>query len=113
METYAVIETGGKQYRVGEGQLLDVERLAIEAGEQVALDRVLAYSDGTALQIGAPVVEGAAVTIEVVEHLRAPKVISFKKKRRKGYKRKQGHRQEMTRIKVVQVGSKSAAPAEA
>ena len=104
MEAYAVIETGGKQYRVGAGETLDVERLDGEAGASIALDRVLALSDGTSLTVGTPTVEGAAVTAEILEHLRGPKVISFKKKRRKGYKRKQGHRQELTRIKIVQLG---------
>ena len=104
MEAYAVIETGGKQYRVGAGETLDVERLDGEAGASIALDRVLALSDGTSLTVGTPTVEGVAVTAEILEHLRGPKVISFKKKRRKGYKRKQGHRQELTRIKIVQLG---------
>ena len=104
MEAYAVIETGGKQYRVGAGETLDVERLDGEAGASIALDRVLALSDGTSLTVGTPTVEGAAVTAEILEHLRGPKVISFKKKRRKGYKRKQGHRQELTRIKIAQLG---------
>ncbi len=107
MEAYAVIETGGKQYRVGEGQVLDVERLEGEAGSMITLDRVLAQSDGNALTVGAPTVAGAAVTAEVVEHLRAPKVISFKKQRRKGYKKKIGHRQALTRIKIVQLGAKT------
>lgn len=104
MEAYAVIETGGKQYRVGAGETLDVERLDGEAGASIALDRVLALSDGTSLTVGTPAVEDVAVTAEILEHLRGPKVISFKKKRRKGYKRKQGHRQELTRIKIVQLG---------
>jgi len=107
MEAYAVIETGGKQYRVGEGQVLEVERLEGEAGSKITLERVLAQSDGTSLAVGTPTVSGAAVTVEVIEHLRAPKVISFKKKRRKGYKKKIGHRQELTRIKIVQLGATS------
>ena len=107
MEAYAVIETGGKQYRVGEGQVLDVERLEGEAGSKITVDRVLALSDGTSLSVGTPTVSGAKVTVEVLEHLRAPKVVSFKKKRRKGYKKKIGHRQELTRIKVLQLGAKA------
>lgn len=107
MEAYAVIETGGKQYRVGEGQVLDVERVEGEAGSTITLDRVLAQSDGKTLTVGAPTVSGATVTAEVIEHLRAPKVISFKKKRRKGYKKKIGHRQGLSRIKVVQLGAKT------
>lgn len=103
MEAYAIIETGGKQYRVLEGQELVVERLAVEAGTDITLDRVLAQSDGTTLQVGTPVLANAAVEAVVVEHFRGPKVVSFKKKRRKGYKRKQGHRQEQTRIKINSV----------
>ncbi len=112
MEAYAVVETGGKQYRVVNGSVLDIERIEDEAGQTIPLDRVLALSDGNALTVGAPLVEGASVTAEVVEHRRAPKVVSFKKKRRKGYKKKIGHRQELTRIKIVNVTGTSAAAAE-
>lgn len=101
MEAYAVIETGGKQYRVSEGAVLNVERLEGEAGSQLALDRVLAVSDGNTLTVGTPTVEGTTVTAELLEQLRGPKVVSFKKKRRKGYKKKIGHRQDLSRIKIV------------
>lgn len=100
MDAYAVIETGGKQYRVKQGDLLDVEKLDGAPGQKVTLDRVLALNTGSALTIGAPVVAGAAVTAEVVDQHRAEKVINFKKKRRKGYHRKIGHRQSLTRLKV-------------
>ena len=115
MEAYAVIETGGKQYRVTAGATLHVERLADEAGASVQFDRVLALSDGSQLTVGTPAIDGAAVSAEVVEHLRGPKVFSFKKKRRKGYKRKVGHRQELTRIRITSLtatrADTSAAPA--
>jgi len=104
MDAYAVIETGGKQYRVKEGDRLKVELLDGDAGKNIAIQRVLAISDGKELKIGAPEVEGAEVTLEVVEHIRGKKVISFKKKRRKGYSRKVGHRQELTVVKVAKVG---------
>ncbi len=110
MEAYAVIETGGKQYRVSEGSTLEIELLADEAGAKVQLDRVLAISDGSSLAVGSPTVDGAAVTVEILEHLRGPKVVSFKKKRRKGYKRKVGHRQELTRVKVLSLSASEAAP---
>ncbi|MCZ7591776.1 MAG: 50S ribosomal protein L21 [Kiritimatiellae bacterium] len=100
MDAYAVIETGGKQYRVKQGDVLDVEKLDIEAGQKVTLDRVLAVNTGSALTIGAPVVEGATVTAEVVDLHRSEKVVNFKKKRRQGYHRKVGHRQSLTRLKV-------------
>ena len=99
MEAYAVIETGGKQYRVQQGDVFDVELLAVEEGASVEFD-ALAVSNGEELTIGAPLVEGAKVTASVVENLRGKKIYSFKKKRRKGYRRKIGHRQELTKIKV-------------
>ncbi len=100
MEPYAIVETGGKQYRVQAGSTLRVESLAVEAGEKVDLGPALAVSDGTGLQIGQPTVDGSSVTCSVVEHSRAKKVVSFKQKRRKGYSRKIGHRQEQTLLKV-------------
>jgi large subunit ribosomal protein L21 len=105
MEAYAVIETGGKQYRVQSGDTLNVELLEAEVGADVALDRVLAVSDGATLTVGTPVVEGARVNARVVEHIRGPKVVSFKKKRRKGFKKKIGHRQELTVLKVENLGA--------
>ena len=111
MSSYAVIQTGGKQYRVSEGDVLQVERLSTEAGKNVTLDDVLAISDGKALKVGAPNVSGATVTAEVVDHLRGKKVIAFKKKRRKGYERKVGHRQELTEIKILNIGAAKKAAA--
>ena len=113
MEAYAVVETGGKQYRVQEGNLVDVELIAGEAGDTITLDQVLALSDGNSLSVGTPVLEGASVTAELVEHFRGKKLVAFKKKRRKGYKRKVGHRQSLTRLRVVGLGgSSSSASAE-
>ena len=104
MEAYAVIETGGKQYRVQKDDVLAVELLAgAEAGQTVELGRVLALNDGTGLKVGSPVVEGAKVTAEVVEEFRAAKVVAFKKKRRKGYHKKIGHRQNLLKVKVTAV----------
>ena len=100
MDVYAVIETGGKQYRVKQGDELDVETLAGEAGAKVNLDRVLALSNGTELTVGTPVVSGAVVSAEIVNQHRGEKVINYKKKRRKGYHRTVGHRQNLTRVRV-------------
>lgn len=100
MDAYAVIETGGKQYRVAAGDTVTIERLAAEVGETVAFDRVMAKSDGETLTVGAPVIEGATVSSTILNHNRGDKVVNFKKKRRKGYTRKVGHRQEQTIIKV-------------
>ncbi len=89
---------------VKNGSVLDVELLGAEAGKKVKLDRVLAVSNGSELTLGTPDVKGAAVTAEVVKNFRGEKVINFKKKRRKGYHKKIGHRQELCRIKVESLG---------
>lgn len=103
MRPYAVIETGGKQYLVREGMLLDVEKLEAEPGQTIQLDRVLAVSDGKSLRIGRPTVSGAAVKAEVVKVFRGEKLVVFKKKRRKGYHKKAGHRQTLMRLKIQSI----------
>ncbi len=100
MEAYAVIETGGKQHRVQKGDVIKIERIEGEAGSKVELSPVLAVSDGSSLTIGAPVIKGAKVKAQIMEQKRDRKVVAFKKKRRKGYKRKVGHRQEITQVKI-------------
>ncbi len=100
---YAVIATGGKQYRVAPGLLLDVERLEGAAGDEVRLEPVLAVRKESGLQIGRPALAGAAVKAQIAEQLRGEKVINFKFKRRKGYHRKVGHRQELTRLKILEI----------
>ena len=104
MEAYAVIETGGKQYRVAKDDVIEVELIeGAEAGQTISLGRVLALNDGSFLKVGTPEVEGASVTAEVLEAFRGPKVVAFKKKRRKGYHRKVGHRQELLRVKITAI----------
>jgi large subunit ribosomal protein L21 len=105
MDAYAVIETGGKQYMVREGDSLTVELLDAEVGSKISLDTVLAVSDGEKIVVGTPIVDGAAVSAEVLDHVKGRKVVSFKKKRRKGYSRKIGHRQEHTVLKVLSVSN--------
>lgn len=100
MNPYAVIETGGKQYLVQASDTLRVERIKCDVGAKVELRPVLAASNGERLVVGKPNVENAKVTAQVIKHIRGPKLISFKKKRRKGYSRKLGHRQELTVLKV-------------
>lgn len=97
---YAVIETGGKQYRVQEGDVIKVEKLKVSAGDDVAFDRVLILSDGQTVQVGAPVLENAKVFGTVVENGKGEKVIIFKYKSKKDYRKKQGHRQPYTMIKI-------------
>ena len=98
---YAVIVTGGKQYRVQEGQTLKVEKLAAEAGYSVEFDRVLLVGNGDDIKVGAPVVEGAKVAAEVVTHGRGKKVQILKFKRRKHHMKRQGHRQWFTEVKIT------------
>ncbi len=101
MQAYAVIETGGKQYRVQAGDTIEIERLPEEKGSTVKIEKVLAVSDGANIKVGTPYVEGAAVTLEIVEHFRGPKLISFDKKRRTAYSRTVRQRQEITRAAVT------------
>lgn len=110
---YAVIRTGGKQYRVSEGDVVEIEKLAGDAGQTITFDEVLLLGDDGSTQIGKPLVAGAAVSGQIVEQFKARKVIIFKIKRRKNYRRKKGHRQELTRVRVtgIQVGRKGAASA--
>ena len=100
---YAVIETGGKQYRVSPGQTLEVDRLDCEPGKPFTLDRVLFVSNEGKTSIGSPTVAQTSIVVDIVEHFRGEKKIAFKMKRRKGYHRTVGHRQEMTRIKVGEI----------
>lgn len=101
---HAVIKTGGKQYRVQAGDVIKVEKLAgVEAGDSYTFEQVLAAGAGKDLKIGAPLLEGAKVTASVIEQARSRKVIVFKKKRRQGYKKRNGHRQHFTRVKIESI----------
>ena len=100
---FAVIKTGGKQYTVQEGDVLPVEKLGAEKGQRVGFDRVLLIDDGEATLIGTPVLENARVQAEVVENFKDDKVLIFKKKRRKQYRRTRGHRQELTLVRIEKI----------
>jgi len=100
---FAVIKTGGKQYKVQEGEVLQVEKLNIEKGEKVKFEEVLLIEDGDMTQIGTPFVKSAAVEAVIVENFKDKKVIVFKKKRRKQYRKTKGHRQELTKIMIEQI----------
>jgi len=100
---YAVIRTGGKQYRVSEGEVVKVEKLPGEVGEKVTLSEVLFVGGNDEVKIGAPMLANATVTGEIVGQVRAKKVIVFKKKRRKSYSRQQGHRQYQTALKITTI----------
>jgi large subunit ribosomal protein L21 len=97
---YAVLETGAKQYRVTAGDTLQIERLDVEAGQPYTFNRVLLVNNEGKVSIGAPTVANATVTADVVEHIRGVKTIAFKMRRRKGYHRTVGHRQELTVVKI-------------
>jgi large subunit ribosomal protein L21 len=100
---YAVVESGSKKYRVAAGDTLVVNRIEAEAGKEFTLDRVLLVSNDGKVSVGAPLVKNATVLADVVEHKRGPKVIAFKMKRRKGYHRTVGHRQEQTVLKIKEI----------
>jgi len=110
---YAVILTGGKQYRVKEGDLLSVEKLDAENGRKFGFDQVLLIEDGEKVLVGTPVLENAMVRAEVIETYKDEKVLIFKKKRRKQFRRTRGHRQQLTKVRVEGIyPDKSLAPAE-
>ncbi|MCX6973397.1 MAG: 50S ribosomal protein L21 [Verrucomicrobia bacterium] len=103
---YAVIQTGGKQYRVESGNEIDVEKLDAEVGTDINFSEVLLVSDGSDLQVGEPFVSGAKVSAEVVDQFKDDKVIAFKFRRRKGYHRTVGHRRQLTRLKIKTISTK-------
>ncbi len=100
---FAVIRTGGKQYKVTENDKIEVEKLDVEAGQDVAIEDVLFLSDGKKATVGAPLVKGAKVTAKVLEQKRAPKITIFKKKRRQNYRRKIGHKQYLTLLQITEI----------
>lgn len=98
---FAVIKTGGKQYKVAKDDILKVEKLDVEAGKTVTFDTVLLVGDGSKMTVGSPALSGAKVTAEVLEQTRGDKIIVFKKKRRHNYRRKAGHKQDLTVVKIT------------
>jgi large subunit ribosomal protein L21 len=110
---YAVVNTGGKQYKVQQGEILRVEKIPGDVGSPVTFDRVLMFSDGEDVSIGQPVLENIAVEGHIVEQGKAKKIIVFKYKRRKRYRRKQGHRQTFTAVQIDNIAAKGAEAKEA
>jgi len=108
---YAIVEIAGQQFKVEKDQQIFVHRLEGKEGSKVNFDKVLLTSDGKKVEVGAPAVKGVSVSAKIVEHLKGDKVIVFKKKRRKGYKVKNGHRQSMSKIQIEGIGATKAASA--
>jgi large subunit ribosomal protein L21 len=100
---YAVIKTGGQQFRVAKGDKLSIQKLEAEAGKTITLDEVMMVNDGKTAKIGTPMVAGAKVTATIVEQYRDEKVVIFKKKRRQNYRRTKGHRQHLTLIEITDI----------
>ena len=102
---YAVIKTGGKQYRVANGEKLKVEQIPADIGQEIVLDQVLMVGEGVDVKVGAPLVVGATVTVKVISHGRADKVKIFNLRRRKHYQKHQGHRQNYTEIEISAINA--------
>jgi large subunit ribosomal protein L21 len=100
---YAIIKTGGKQYRVAAGDKIEVEKLDVAVGDTVTFDEVLASGNGDSINVGSPFIAGASVTAKVVDQVRAKKVVAFKFKRRKGFHKTKGHRRHLTRLEIVSI----------
>lgn len=100
---YAIVDIAGQQFKVEAGQEIFVHRLDGEEGSDVSFDRVLLTADGDAVQVGEPTVSGATVTAKILEHVQGDKVVVFKKKRRKGYRVKNGHRQDFTKLAIESI----------
>ena len=101
---YAIIATGGKQYKVAEGDIINVEKLGVEAGQTVTFDEVLVVNNGS-VQVGNPTVSGASVSATVIGDVKGKKVIVYKYKRKTGYHKKNGHRQSFTRVKIEKINA--------
>ena len=102
---YAVIETGGKQYKVSEGDVIFIEKLEVEEGEAVTFDKVLIAGEDGDVKVGAPTVDGASVEAKVVKNGKAKKIYVFKMKRKKNYRRKKGHRQPFTKVEITKINA--------
>jgi large subunit ribosomal protein L21 len=101
---FAIVESGGKQYRAVEGQSIEVDRLPVEPGEQLSIDRVLLVADGDIVQVGTPTVEGIQVKVTVADHVKGPKIDRFKYRPKKRIRVRGGHRQQYTVLKIESIG---------
>ena len=108
---FAVLKTGGKQYKVAKNDIIEIERLPGEAGETIVFDQILMVGDGTGATAGAPLIAGASVAGTLLEQAKGDKVIVFKKRRRHNYRRKRGHRQELSVVRIDEILTDGAKPA--
>ena len=106
---YAVIKTGGKQYKVAAGEKIKVEQIAADVGQEIVIDQVLAVGQGSELMVGTPLVLGASVTVTVISHGRGDKIRIFKMRRRKHYQKRQGHRQNYTELQIGAISGAASA----
>jgi large subunit ribosomal protein L21 len=102
---YAVIATGGKQYKVQQDDIIDIERISGDVGGKITFSEILMLGEGEKLEIGSPMLDGKSVEAEIVDQYRGPKLTVFKMKKRKGYRRKKGHRQELTKVKIAAINA--------
>jgi len=107
---YAIVDIAGQQFKIEKDQQIFVHRLEAKEGTEVDFDKVLLVDNSGKVNVGAPVIKGAKVTAKVLEHLKGDKVVVFKKKRRKGYKVKNGHRQHLTKLEILKINEKATAP---
>lgn len=103
---FAVLKTGGKQYKVAQGDVIQVEKLEGNVGDKVTLDQVLMVGEEDKVDVGAPILDGSTVTCEIIDQIKGPKILVFKKKRRKKYRRTNGHRQLITYLKITDISKK-------
>ena len=103
---FAVLKTGGKQYKVAQGDVIQVEKLEGNVGDKVTLDQVLMVGEEDNVDVGAPILDGSTVTCEIIDQAKGPKILVFKKKRRKKYRRTNGHRQLITHLKITDISKK-------
>jgi len=103
---FAVLKTGGKQYKVAQGDVIQVEKLEGNVGDKVTLDQILMIGEEDKVDVGAPILDGSTVTCEIIDQVKGPKILVFKKKRRKKYRRTNGHRQLITHLKITDISKK-------
>ena len=109
---FAIIETGGKQYKVEKGSVLEIEKLEVNANDQIEIDKVVLIVDGDKINLGTPYIEGAFAEVKVIDQIKADKIVVYKMKAKKRYQKKQGHRQKLTKVEVLNISASGAKPIE-